>query len=82
MAYEVWFAKDHSQNSDPSATLGRAPINRLARARVAATRGGFDPKRIGGATAWLGTGAQRPVRHVACNIIVGPYCVSFQTRGL
>ncbi|WP_405402019.1 hypothetical protein [Paracoccus sp. Ld10] len=33
--------------------------------------------RIGGAAAWLGAGAQRLRRHVACNIIVGQYCVSF-----
>jgi len=66
----------------PFATTDRAPTKRLARAGVAAATGGFGPVGTGGAAAWLGSGAQRPDRHVACNIIVGPYCVSFQTGGL
>ena len=55
------------------------PTKRLVWHGIAVACGGFDPARIGGAAAWLGAGAQRPARHVACNIIVGPYCVSFQT---
>lgn len=64
------------------ATPDRAPTTRLARAGVAAAVGGFVPIGNGGTAAWRGRGAQRPGRHVACNIIVGPYCVSFQTGGL
>ncbi len=59
----------------PSATLGRAPTVRLAWAGVAAAVCGSDPSRIGGVAAWLGSGVQRPDRRVACNTIVGPYCV-------
>jgi len=66
----------------PFATSDRAPTTRLARAGVAAAAGGFGPGGTGGAAAWRGSGGQRPGRHVACNIIVGPYCVSYQTRGL
>lgn len=61
------------------ATSDRAPTTRLARAGVAAAEGGFGPGGTGGTAAWRGSGVQRPDRHVACNIIVGPYCVSFQT---
>lgn len=49
-----------------------------AQERVAAAEGGFDQRGlITAIAAWLGRGAQRLRRHVACNIIVGPYCVSF-----
>ena len=57
----------------PFATPDRAPSRRLARAGVAAAIGGFDPSGIGGSAASRGAGVQRPVRHVACNIIVGLY---------
>lgn len=66
----------------PFATTDRAPTTRLAWAGVAAAAGGFGPVGTGGVAAWRGSGVQRPDRHVACNIIVGPYCVSFQTGGL
>jgi hypothetical protein len=61
------------------AASDRAPTRRLARTGGAAAAGGFGPTGTGGAAAWRGSGVQRPDRHVACNIIVGPYCVSFQT---
>jgi len=64
---------------DLLATSDRAPITRLARVGVAAAERGFGPVGTGGLAAWRGSGVQRPDRHVACNIIVGPYCVSFQT---
>lgn len=66
----------------PFATSDRAPTTWLARAGVAAAAGGFGHGGTGGAAAWRGSGAQRPDRRVACNVIVGPYCVSFQTGGL
>lgn len=70
-----------SHNATP-ATSDRAPTKRLARAGVAAAGGGSGPNGTGGVAAWRGSGVQRPDRHVACNIIVGPYCVSFKTGGL
>lgn len=54
-------------------SLPKRPPYGRRRKRFAAAIGGFDPERIGGAAAWLGSGVQRPGRHVACNIIVGPY---------
>jgi hypothetical protein len=63
-------------------SLPKRPPHGWRRKRFAAATGGFGPVGTGGAAAWLGSGAQRPDRHVACNIIVGPYCVSFQTGGL
>lgn len=66
----------------PFATSDCAPTTRLARAGVAAAAGGFGPAGTGGAAAWLGSGVQRPGRHVACNIIVGLYCVCHATVGL
>lgn len=53
-----------------------APTKRLAWHGIAVASGGFDPARIGGVVAWLGAGAQRFARRVACNTIVGPYCVA------
>ncbi len=61
---------------DVLATKDRAPTTRLARAGVAAAEGGFGPNGTGGTAAWRGSGVQRSDRHVACNIIVGQYCVS------
>jgi hypothetical protein len=60
-------------------TSDRAPTTRLARAGVAAAEGGFGPSGTGGVAALRGSGAQRPDRRVACNSIVGPYCVSSKT---
>lgn len=66
--------------------LGKSPPKRPSygwrRKRFAAAVGGFGPNGTGGAAAWRGSGVQRPDRRVACNVIVGLYCVSFQTRGL
>ena len=64
---------------DLLATPDRAPTKRLARAGVVAAEGGFGPRRTGGVAALPGSGVQRPDRHVACNIIVGLYCVSSQS---
>ena len=61
----------------PISTSDRAPCTRLAWAGVAVSNGGFGPSGTGGSAAWLGFGAQRPNRHVACNIIVGPCRFSF-----
>lgn len=66
----------------PFATSTRAPTTRLVRAEVAAAAGGFGPNGTGGAAAWRGSGAQRPDRRVACNVIVGQYCVCPATGGL
>jgi len=63
-------------------SLPKRPLHGWRRKRFAAATGGFGPGGTSGAAAWLGSGGQRPGRHVACNIIVGPYCVSFQTGGL
>ncbi len=82
MALDMSFARVAFVHEAPFATPGRAPTTWLARAEVAAAVGGFGPSGTGGAAAWLGSGVQRPGRHVACNIIVGPYCVSSQTGGL
>lgn len=60
----------------PSAILTSAPYTGLALGGIAAANGGFVPGRSGGAAAGRGRGAQRLRRHVACNIIVGPYCVT------
>jgi hypothetical protein len=62
--------------------LPKRPPYGWRRKRFAAAVGGFGPNGTGGAAAWRGSGVQRPGRHVACNIIVGQYCVSFQTGGL
>ncbi len=59
------------------AILSRAPIRGLAQDGIAAAKGGFDPRRIGGTAAQRGSGAQRPDRRVVYNSIVGPYCVTF-----
>lgn len=80
MAFELARLKVLICHRKPFATSDRAPTTRLARAVVAAAKGGFGPNGTGGTAAWRGSGVQRPDRHVACNIIVGPYCVSFQTE--
>jgi len=82
MALNAPLAQVPISHEAPFATSDRAPTTWLARAEVAAAVGGFGPNGTGGAAAWLGSGVQRPGRHVACNIIVGPYRVSFQTGGL
>lgn len=63
-------------NQVPIATSDRAPSTRQAWVGVAAATGGIGPSGTGGNAALLGFGAQRPNRHVACNIIVGQYCVT------
>lgn len=82
MTLDTSLARVPLSHEAPFTTSTRAPTTRLVRVEVAAAAGGFGPVGTGGAAAWLGSGVQRPRRHVACNIIVGPYCVSFQTGGL
>jgi hypothetical protein len=82
MSIDPMIPQQHVRNKAPSATSVRAPSKRQARSGVAAANGGFDPGRIGGEAASWVQGLSALPDMLLANIIVGLYCVFFETGGL